>query len=126
MNTSKSGRRYDKQFKLEAVALVQGWREIIEGFCHIRSHCYHFHAFLLPEHSTCESLSLRAERIDENRFLRQKMCFPTLITKHLRNFDFEIKVASINESAEAQSGAVSLIMNALQLMNWPQSGFNIL
>jgi transposase-like protein len=30
MNTSKSGRRYDKQFKEDAVALVQGGREIIE------------------------------------------------------------------------------------------------
>jgi transposase len=30
MNTSKSGRRYDKQFKQDAVALVQGGREIVE------------------------------------------------------------------------------------------------
>ncbi len=30
MNTSKSGRRYDKQFKEDAVALVRGGREIVE------------------------------------------------------------------------------------------------
>ena len=30
MNTNKSGRRYDKQFKQDAVALVQGGREIVE------------------------------------------------------------------------------------------------
>jgi transposase len=30
MNSSKSGRRYDKQFKQDAVALVQGGREIVE------------------------------------------------------------------------------------------------
>jgi transposase len=30
MNTSKSGRRYDKQFKEDAVALVRGWLEIVE------------------------------------------------------------------------------------------------
>jgi len=45
----------------------------------------------------------------------------SLITKHLRNFRFEIKVASINEPVVAQSGARSLIMNALQLIDWPKS-----
>ena len=48
------------------------------------------------------------------------MCLVALITKHLRNFDFEIKVASKNEPKVAQSGAVSLIINALQLMDWLQ------
>jgi len=64
----------------------------VERFCHIMSECYHLHAFLLPEPSICDSLSLRAEKIDENRILHLKMCSAALITKHLRNFDFEIRV----------------------------------
>jgi hypothetical protein len=49
------------------------------------------------------------------------MCLPALIAKHLRNFDFEIRVVSIDEPAVAQSGAASLIMNVLQVIDWPQS-----
>jgi hypothetical protein len=80
-----------------------------------------YHGFLLMERNASASLGLRAEKIDENRILRRKMCLPALITKHLRNFDFEIRVASINEPAVAKLGEVSLIMNALQLIDWPQS-----
>jgi hypothetical protein len=79
------------------------------------------HGFLLVERNTSASLGLRAEKIDENRILRRKMCLAALITKHLRNFDFEIRVESINEPAVARLCAVSLIVNALRLINWPQT-----
>jgi len=49
------------------------------------------------------------------------MCLVALIMKHLRNFDFEIKVASKNEPGVLQLDTASLIISTLQLINWPQT-----
>jgi len=51
----------------------------------------------------------------KNRLLSAELGEGQPLTKHLRNFRVEIRVAAINEPAAAQSGAGLFIMNALQV-----------